>query len=230
MLSTAFGKPSSNRAPTRRMKPARQTRPTWRWRSSCASLASKSSRVAKSRWLMTRASIPALRARSSPPASARFEMTTTMRASSSPRSIAPMSAWRLLPRPEMSTPRRRAVDGCDTGLSVADTAAAVLDGSNLTAPGLTGPREIAHHLRRVFRRAHHDQPDAHVERAQHVVFRHTALALEPPEDGRHAPRAALDDGLAPFREHSRQVVSNAAASDVRHPLDAAALEQRLDQP
>ena len=40
--------------------------------------------------------------------------------------------------------------------------------------------------------------------------------------------ASIDRGGA-VRQDARQVVGDAAAGDVRHPLDAAAVEQRADQ-
>ena len=42
------------------------------------------------------------------------------------------------------------------------------------------------------------------------------------DDGVHDRRRAV-------RQHARQVVGNASAGDVRHPLDAAAVEQRAHQ-
>ena len=43
---------------------------------------------------------------------------------------------------------------------------------------------------RRIRRAHDDQPDAHVERPQHVVVGHAAGPLQPLEERRHPPRRA----------------------------------------
>ena len=48
---------------------------------------------------------------------------------------------------------------------------------------------------------------------------HGAGALEPAEERRHIPRSQADDGVGPWRQHPRQVVGDAAAGDVRHPLD-----------
>src|SRR4051812_44704396 len=50
--------------------------------------------------------MPAAAARWRPAASARFEMTTASVAASRFSVIASISAWRLLPRPEISTPMR----------------------------------------------------------------------------------------------------------------------------
>ena len=65
---------------------------------------SKSSREASARWSSTTVSMPAAAARARPAAAGRFEITTAIRASSRPSAMASMSAWRLLPRPEISTP------------------------------------------------------------------------------------------------------------------------------
>jgi hypothetical protein len=89
------------------MNPARHTSSTPRDFSSRASVASYSSREANPLWLITSVSIPAVRARASPCASARFEMTIAIRACSTPLAIASMIDWRLLPRPEISTPSVR---------------------------------------------------------------------------------------------------------------------------
>ena len=101
------GKASSSGGPTRRMKPARQTsrclaravrargRDRSRRETSTADGADTASRCRR-----------AGRARGRRRAST-FEMTTAIVASSRPSPIASMSACRLLPRPEMSTPRRR---------------------------------------------------------------------------------------------------------------------------
>src|SRR5437870_8682794 len=53
---------------------------------------------------MTRVGIPAARARVRPAASGRFEITTRMAQSSRPATIRSMSAWRLVPAPEIRTP------------------------------------------------------------------------------------------------------------------------------
>ena len=69
--------------------------------------------------------------------------------------------------------------------------------------------------------ARHDQPDAHVERPQHVVVRHAAGALQPPKERRHLPGGTIDDGARALGQHARQIVGDAAAGDVRHALDHA---------
>mgnify|MGYP003693784319 CR=1 FL=1 len=73
-----------------------------------------------------------------------------------------------------------------------------------------------------------DQPDAHIERPQHVVAWNVAAALQPREDRRHLPRGGVYDCGSAARQHARQIVGNPAARDVGHPLDAASLQERLD--
>ncbi len=105
MLRIALGNASSSGAPTSRMNPARQTSRTPRLSSSCATARSNSSRDGKRSMVHDqRLDARAGRTRQTRRRSARFEMTTAMRASSWPSAMASMSAWRLLPRPEISTP------------------------------------------------------------------------------------------------------------------------------
>src|SRR4051812_37469570 len=120
-------------------------------------------------------------------------MTTAMLASSSPHSTAAISDWRLLPRPEMSTPRRRDPGDGDCGLLVAHTAAAVLDAADLARAGLAGAAEFRHQLRRVLRCTDENQSDPHVERAEHVGGWDVAFTLKPLEDGGRRPGSAIDD-------------------------------------
>ena len=70
------------------------------------------------------------------------------------------------------------------------------------------------------RRAHDDQADAHVERAQHVVVRHVArCAAATGRSAARSTRRASMTALVPVGQDARQVVGDAAAGDVRHPLD-----------
>src|SRR5262245_53669778 len=131
---------------------------------------------------MTSVSMPAARARSRPPASARFEITTAILASSRPSAIASISACRLLPRPEISTPSTRAL------LLIDD---AFASGSNLSDPDravLTGGCQPFQQSRLVAGRAYHDQANPHVERAQHVGIGDATRSLKPFEDGQRLPR------------------------------------------
>src|SRR5439155_10412785 len=63
------------------------------------------------------ASMPASPARNNPGAAARFETTMAIVAASRRAAVASTSACRLLPRPEMSTPRRRSAKGGRTLVS-----------------------------------------------------------------------------------------------------------------
>src|SRR5215204_3736701 len=136
--------------------------------------------------------MPARRACSSPGASGRLEMTTAIRASRRPSSIASISARRLVPRPEMRTPiGPREGRIWTVPLAVSDTVA-VLDLSDGHRVRFTGGREPLEHPIRLTPGADHDEPDAHVESAQHVLVGHGSLIPEPFEHGGHLPRAAID--------------------------------------
>ena len=74
MLRMASGNAWMKTGLSRRMKPARQTRPTWRASSRRPGRGRTSSRLGYSRWLRHNVSMPARRARSSPGASARLEI------------------------------------------------------------------------------------------------------------------------------------------------------------
>src|SRR6266542_3485529 len=132
--------------------------------------------------------MPAARARSRPGACAVLEMTTAISASSRCSAIASISAWRLLPRPEMRTPMRREPGIRDAGSgwlagNVSDTAIA----GNYPSDARRAGAELHDELigRPVL--ARDDQADAHVERAHHVLVMDIPRALKTLENGGHAP-------------------------------------------
>ena len=53
-----------------------------------------------------------------------------------------------------------------------------------------------------------------------------ASLLNAREDRRHDPRGSIDARRAPGRKDARQILGDAAAGDMRHPLDQARLNQR----
>ena len=82
----------------------------------------------------------------------------------------------------------------------------------------------------VARRADDDQADAHVEGAEHLVARDRAALLH--AAGRAAAptqRLRSISAAQPSGRIARQILGDAAAGDVRHPLDPVALEQRPHQ-
>ena len=138
-----------------------------------------------------------------------------------PSAIASMSACRLLPRPEIRTP----IAGVRSSRSSTDDAFAAGAGSRRCAPRRARrPRPARRAARRSsVRRARDDQPDAHVERPQHVGVRHLPVCCSHWKIGRHLPRRSIDRARACRRQDARQVVGDAAAGDVRHALDQARL-------
>ena len=61
--------------------------------------------------------------------------------------------------------------------------------------------------------------------ARDISSRDICRAPAAAEERRHVPRAP-DLGGAPFRKHTRQVLGNATAGDVREALDGSRVEQR----
>src|SRR4051794_14092054 len=145
--------------PSSRMNPARHTSTTPRDLSASASARSYAARSGYALCGITSVSIPAARARSSPAASARLEITTAMRASSRPAPMASMIAWRLLPRPEIRTPM----------LDILDGAVAFDDAADHDAAGASAGLQNRDHFGSRSRIARDDQPNSHVEGAQHLV-------------------------------------------------------------
>src|SRR5690606_8659645 len=66
----------------------------------------------------------------------------------------------------------------------------------------------------VCRRHADDHAHAAVEGAQHLRVRDVALLLQPLEDRRTFPGIQIDDRLSAFGQNPRQVLDDAAASDV----------------
>src|SRR5687768_7315482 len=133
--------------------------------------------------------MPAPDARTSPCAAALFEMTTAIRARRRPSFTASMRAWRLLPRPEISTP---SPGSARSSANVSHSGAARADFADAARRRLAGPFERLEDGRLVGGRARDDQSDPHVEGAEHVFHRHAALPLKPREDRRHRPGRAVD--------------------------------------
>src|SRR5688572_19108897 len=138
---------------------------------------------------MTSVSIPAAAARSSPAAPGRFEITMPICASSRPSPIASISAWRLLPRPEMRTPSRaERVPGLAlSGAGIRNPLAAATDLADLHRAALGCGGQRIDDLRSVLPAARDDQADPHIESPQHVVVRHGPRPLQPLEDRGHGP-------------------------------------------
>ena len=66
-------------------------------------------------------------------------------------------------------------------------------------------------------RAHDDdQPDAHVERSEHLVGRDGAALLQQLNSGGTCHDAVSIARRAALRQHPRQILGDAAAGDVRH--------------
>jgi hypothetical protein len=78
--------------------------------------------------------------------------------------------------------------------------------------------------------ARDDQTNPHIEGPQHVVVGHTARSRQPCEEWRDTPRTTIDDRTGACGENARKVLGDASAGDVRHALDAAAVEQRAADP
>src|SRR5262249_38016366 len=133
-------------------------------------------------------------------------MTTAMRPFTRPSATASMSAWRLLPRPETSTPSRALSPGSTVfidGAALPDVrqrgapSLVVMDGGFVAgdhfpdqacstfAPG----RQFVEDLRGGVGSRDDDHPDSHVEGAQRVVLRYTSGLLQEPEQRGYLPRA-----------------------------------------
>src|SRR5688572_14016537 len=106
--------------------------------------------------------MPAAAARSRPAAPDRFEMTAAIRASSRPSAIASISAWRLLPRPEMRTPSRS---------SIHDPVAACPDLADPHDAALAGRGQDISDFGGALPGARDDQADSHIEGPHHVIVR-----------------------------------------------------------
>ena len=87
------------------------------------------------------------------------------------RRIASMSACRLLPRPEIRTPRRRFTARFDVGHGRRLAGDDLADDAGVAA---AARRQLADERLGLIARDDDDQPDAHVERPHHVVDRHVA--------------------------------------------------------
>ena len=209
------------------MNPARQTSRTPRSRSSRARARSKSSRDGKARWSMTSVSIPAAAARARPGGVRTVRDHDRDAGVEAPVAIASMSACRLLPRPEMSTPIVRAPagvpdGGSDAGRSpIENSAAAALDGADRgrAAPPAASERLAAADAASATAATATIRPTPMLNVRSMSSPRHGAGLLEPHEERRHLPRPTVERPLGARRQHARQVVGDPAAGDVRHPLD-----------
>src|SRR5262245_62081470 len=205
------GNAASIGAPTSRMKPARQTRSTRASRSSATSAASYASRSGRSRAASTPVSIPASRARCKPGTSARLEITRARSAFRRPSAMASMIDWRLDPRPEISTPSRR--------LDVDHLSRARDDGPDPDRVGFAVASQGVDDSLGFAWRTNENQPDPHVERAKHLVSGNVAALLQQPKQRWRAPGAEIDLGTAPFGQHARKVLGDAASGDMRQPFE-----------
>src|SRR5215212_1823098 len=100
-------------------------------------------------------------------------MTTAMEASSVPPAIESINACRLLPRPEIRTPRRRLADTLrvtDRRRFASDDFA---DHASIVA---AARRELVDERFGVIASGDDDQPNAHIERPQHVVLWNAAAS------------------------------------------------------
>ena len=66
------------------------------------------------------------------------------------------------------------------------------DAAQADGVGFAGRNQRRDDTLRILRGAHHDQPDAHVEGAEHLVARDVTALLEEQENRRDRPRAPLD--------------------------------------
>src|SRR5215210_7223421 len=105
-------------------------------------------------------------------------MTTATRACSRPAWMASISACKLLPLPDSSTPRRR---GSGIAVGERETACAARDGPDdaRSRAELSKMRQSADRVRRL---EDEDEADAVVERAVHLVTRHVPELFDQGED------------------------------------------------
>ena len=181
---------------------------------------SKSSRAAKSRWLIVSVSMPAARARSRPAASGLFEMTTAIRASSAAGSD------RVDERLQVAAAARdQDAEQRPRGRIIARRSGPprlrLESARSITASRLTSSASASSSCS-VGRGARDDQADPHVERPEHVGFGHATGRCSHRKSGGTSHARSIDLGMQPVRKDARQVVGDAAAGDVRHPLDHAA--------
>ena len=151
-----------------------------------------------------------------------------MRASSRPLATASISACRLLPRPEISTPRRRA-SGVPF-IAVVDHAAG--SGAHLTDDGcvrLTRAPAGARSSSSTAGAAHATISPMPMLNVRSMSSSGTAPArCSHPKIGGTLPRRPSTTRLGAVGQDARQVVGDAAAGDVRHALDQTRVEQRPD--
>lgn len=94
-------------------------------------------------------------------------------------------------------------------------------------PGVVaGGAEAVEHVVRVGRGADNDQPNAHVEGAEHLGVSDAAGPLKPLKQRRHGPARVVDPETATVRQRARKVLRNTTTRNVRHPFDPTALEER----
>src|SRR5215470_8591788 len=152
----------------------------------------------------------------------RSEMSTTMVAGIRPACAASTRARKFEPRPEARTPTR-------SGSGIHDRPRAGPDLAYLEdalSRGLERPRGAVD-----LARAYHEEvADAHVEGAAHLRLRHLSALLNDREDGRHRPRARVDDGLAALGEDARKILGDAAPRHVGHGEHRHAAQELEDRP
>src|SRR5215475_470896 len=138
----------------------------------------------------------------------RSEMSTTMVAGIRPACTASTRARKFEPRPEARTPTR-------SGSGIHDRPCAGPDLAYLEdalSRDLERPRGAVD-----LACAHHEQvADTHVEGAAHLGLLHLSAFLDDLEDGRHRPRARVDDSLAALGEDARKILGDAAPGYVGH--------------
>ena len=187
MFRIAFGKASRSDRPIRRMKPARHTSETPRSRrAACQRAVERLPRRKLAVIDNQRFDSRQRCARSRACASARFEMTTrnTSHRADPPRRINQCLKIRATARDQHANRSSRVDDAFAAGAHVTDhdgasfTGAASASADFLFVPGVTRD----------------DQPDPHIERAQHVGVRNLTGPLQPL--GRWAGRSSVSGRFA----------------------------------
>ena len=141
--------------------------------------------------------------------------------------MASISACRLLPRPEISTPSRRFTTGSNS-VTAGGSPGTISPMTRASRPprAASSPRSALG----LIAATDDDQADAHVEGAHHVIDRHDRRhCAASVKSGGTVHEEASTTAAVPCGSIARQVVGNASTGDVRHALDAAAVEQRTHE-